>query len=140
MVYIPYTNLKRREVRVTEEKFQVEFFETDKGTKPAIEFLNGLDTKMRAKVLRLLALLEENGNSLREPYSKPLGDDIFELRAKVGSDITRMLYFFYYHGRIIVTNGFVKKTQKTPTQDKKLAKKYRNIFLAREAEKGGKYE
>lgn len=80
MVYIPYTNLKRREVRVTEEKFQVEFFETDKGTKPAIEFLNGLDTKMRAKILRLLALLEENGNSLREPYSKPLGDDIFELR------------------------------------------------------------
>ena len=96
MVYIPYTNLKRREVRVTEEKFQVEFFETDKGTKPAIEFLNGLDTKM--------------------------------------------LYFFYYHGRIIVTNGFVKKTQKTPTQDKKLAEKYRSIFLAREAEKGGKYE
>ncbi|MGO4948539.1 hypothetical protein ACTQ50_19675 [Blautia sp. Sow4_E7] len=47
---------------VTEEKFQVEFFETDKGTKPAKEFLDSLDTKMRAKVLRLLVLAEKYRN------------------------------------------------------------------------------
>ena len=46
---------------------------------------------------------------LREPYSKHLDDGIFELRCKFGSDITRVLYFFYYEGKIILTNGFVKK-------------------------------
>jgi len=51
-----------------------------------------------------------------------------------------MLYFFYHNGRIIVTNGFVKKTQNTPPQDKALAKKYRGIFLVRETEKEGKNE
>ena len=42
------------------------------------------------------------------------GEGIFELRAKVGSDITRVLYFFYVERHIILTNGFIKKTQKTP--------------------------
>lgn len=95
---------------------------------------------MRSKMLWLLSILEESGNELREPYSSYLGDHIFELRAKFGSDITRLLYFFYYNGRIIVTNGFVKKTQKTPPQDKALAQKYREIFLERETEKEGKNE
>ena len=39
---------------------------------------------------------------------------IFELRAKVGTDISRVLYFFYYEGRIVLTHGFIKKTQRTP--------------------------
>lgn len=53
---------------------------------------------MRAKFSMEIKLLEEKGNQLREPYSKPLGDGIFELRAKVGTDISRVLYFFYYQG------------------------------------------
>lgn len=48
---------------------------------------------MRAKLLMEIKLLEEKGTLLREPYSKPLGDGIFELRAKVGTDISRVLYF-----------------------------------------------
>ena len=69
---------------------------------------------MRAKMFGMIELLQEKGNKLREPYSKHLDDGIFELRCKVGNDITRVLYFFYYEGQIILTNGFVKKTQKTP--------------------------
>ncbi len=86
---------------------------------------------MRAKVLGELNILEEYGNQLREPYSKHLDDGIFEIRCKVGSDISRVLYFFYYGKRIILTNGFVKKTQGTPKQEIKLAKLYRKDFLER---------
>lgn len=77
----------------------------------------------------MIDILEQYGNQLREPYSKSLDDGIFELRAKVGSDISRVLYFFYYEGRIILTNGFVKKTQKTPQNEIALSKKYRRGFL-----------
>lgn len=87
------------------------------------------DDKMKAKILGLIDILEEYGNQLREPYSKAIGDGIFELRAKVGSDISRVMYFFYYEGRIILTNGFVKKTQKTPKSEIALAKKYKKDFL-----------
>lgn len=93
--------------------------------------MDSLDVKMRTKFLMEIKLLEEKGNELREPYSKPLEDGIFELRAKVGTDISRVLYFFYYQGRIILTNGFVKKTQKTPSSEIEKAKRYREDFLER---------
>ncbi len=116
-------------------KFTVEFYETADGKSPIEDFLNSLDEKMRAKVVGLMEILEERGTSLRLPYSEHLDDGIFELRCKLGSNITRSLYFFYVDGRIVFTNGFVKKTQKTPAKIIELAKKYRTDFLKREDDK-----
>lgn len=114
-------------------KFKAEFYENG-GRIPAKEFLDSLDKKMRTKFVAEIKLLEEKGNQLREPYSKYLKDGIFELRAKVGTDISRVLYFFYYEGRIILTHGFVKKTQKTPSSEIEKAKQYRNDFIKKEGE------
>lgn len=113
------------------QRFEVEYFEKEDGTCPAEEFILSQDVKMRAKLFRLLELLEEYGNTLREPYSKSLSDGIFEIRAKLGTDITRVLYFFYIGNKIILTNGFVKKTQKTPPSEIALAKKYRAEYERR---------
>lgn len=104
------------------QRFEVEYFEKEDGTYPAEEFILSQDVKMRAKLFRLLELLEEKGNTLREPYSKSLDDGIFEIRAKQGSNITRVLYFFYIGNKIILTNGFIKKSQKTPPSEIDLAK------------------
>ena len=86
---------------------------------------------MNAKLIGLMELLEEKGTELREPYSAPLGDGIFELRCKLGSNITRALYFFFVGKHIVVTNGFVKKTQKTPPAEIKLAKDRRKDWIRR---------
>ena len=80
----------------------------------------------------LMEILEEKGHSLREPYPAPLEDGIFELRATQGSNISRALFFFYVEGRIVITHGFIKKTQKTPRAQIELAKKYRADFLRRQ--------
>ena len=112
-------------------KFTVEFYEKENGEIPVINFIDSLEPKMGAKVLSLIEILEEKGNQLRLPYSECLEDGIFELRCKFGSDITRTLYFFYEGANIILTNGFVKKTQKTPTQEIKLAKLRRTDYLSR---------
>lgn len=114
-----------------EKIFQVIAFEKGNGEVPVKEFINGTNVKMRAKIYGLLEILEEKGNLLREPYSKHLEEGIFELRCKYGSDITRVLYFFYYGNKIVLTNGFVKKTQKTPRSEIKLAKERRRIFIER---------
>jgi phage-related protein len=42
-----------------------------------------------------------------------------------------VLYFFYYEGKIVLTNGFVKKTQKIPPEEIKLAKERRADFKER---------
>jgi len=105
--------------------FDIEFYTLPNGSKPVEEFLDSLDTKMRAKALYALALLEEFGNTLREPFSKPIDAGIFELRIKFAGDISRLFYFFVVGNKIIVTNGFVKKTNKTPVREIEKAKKYK---------------
>ena len=112
-------------------QFMVIAYEKENGESPVEDFINGLEIKMRAKVYGLLSILQDKGNMLREPYSKHLDDGIFELRCKAGSNITRVLYFFYYDGNIVLTNGFVKKTQKTPPREIALAKKRRADYIER---------
>ena len=116
-------------------KFEVEFYEKENGEQPAKEFLLSLDKKMRAKLADTIMILQDNGYELREPYSKHLSEGIFELRAKQSSDITRVMYFFYVDRHIILTNGFVKKTQKTPQSEIEKAKKYRADYLKRKESK-----
>lgn len=113
------------------ERFEVNFYRKENGDCPVEDFLSSLDEKMRAKLLIGVDLLEENEPLLREPYSKPLGDGIFEIRAKQSSNITRVLYFFFVGRQIILTNGFTKKTQKTPSGEIDVAKKYRADYLKR---------
>ena len=111
--------------------FKLIAYEKKNGEIPVEEFLDSVNTKMRAKIYGLLEILQEKGNMLREPYSKHLDDGIFELRCKFGSDITRVLYFFYFEGNIVLTNGFVKKTQKTPKEEIQIAKERRRDFIER---------
>lgn len=112
--------------------FKVVFYEGPKGSCPPLDFLDSLDTRMRAKVVSELTVLQEVGNQLREPYSKPLGNGIFELRCKLGSNIVRMLYFFVAGHVIVVTSGFVKKGRKTPRDEIALAQRRRADYLRRQ--------
>ena len=93
---------------------------------------------MRAKALLMVALLKEHGANLRLPYSEQLEDGIFELRAKQGSNITRLLYFFFVGKKAVLTNGFVKKTQKTPRGQIDMAKEYRSDYLEQMEENNGR--
>ena len=115
-------------------EFKLIAYEKKNGEVPVEEFLDSVNPKMRAKIFGLLGILQEKGNMLKEPYSKHLDDGIFELRAKVGTDISRVLYFFYYEGRIVLIHGFVKKTKKTPPSEIEYAKKCRKAFLERSGE------
>ena len=112
-------------------RFEVDFYEKENGEQPAKEFMLSLDKKLRAKLADTITILQDNGYELREPYSKHISEGIFELRAKQGSDITRVMYFFYVDRHIILTNGFIKKTQKTPQSEIEKAKRYRSDYLKR---------
>lgn len=114
------------------QEFEIIFYKNDKGEKPVEDFLDSLSDKMKAKMLLSIRIVREKGYQTRMPYSEELEDGIFELRAKVGSDISRVLYFFVVGRKIILTNGFIKKTQKTPKSEIELAKKYRADYLSRE--------
>jgi len=114
--------------------FEVEFYEKESGECPIQDFINELPLKLQAKLLVDLKKLQLNGSLLREPLSKFLEDGIFELRTKLATNIIRTLYFFEIDKKIIITNGFKKKTQKTPKKQIEIAKEYRKDYF-RQAKK-----
>ena len=85
------------------QEFEIVFYKTDTGESPVEDFLDSLNDKMRAKMLMSIRIIRENGYQTRMPYSEELEDGIFELRAKVGTDISRVLYFFMIRRKVILT-------------------------------------
>jgi len=80
---------------------------------PAVEFLQGIDTKLRAKAARTIELLREFGPMLPMPHAKKLsGYPLWELRVKQGSNIVRMFYFAIDGTTYVVTSGFSKKSDR----------------------------
>jgi phage-related protein len=110
---------------------EIKFYEDQTGRVPMKEFLDGLDIKMRQKMLRSIQALQDMGISLRMPLSESLEDGIFELRAKSGTNISRVMYFFIIGNRAVLTHGFIKKIQKTPRRELQRAKDIRADYFRR---------
>jgi phage-related protein len=111
--------------------WMTEFYETADGKMPVKEFLDSLDKKMRAKAIKEIEILNDFGTAIREPYSKPISNGVFELRIQFSGDISRIFYFFFVGGKIILTNGFIKKTQKTPPEEIQKALQYKADYERR---------
>lgn len=98
-------------------------------TSVAHEEFSELPEDMQAKYLRIAELIEANGPALvREPYVKPLGDSLYEIRMSGRDGIARALYVTAKRRRVVVVLVFVKKTQKTPPNVLKLARKRAKEF------------
>lgn len=82
----------------------------------------GMPPKIQARMLKLLDLIEEHGANLGSPHTKPMGDGLFEIRAKAKEGIGRGFFCYMDGPNIQVLHAFVKKSQKTPKKDLDLAK------------------
>lgn len=110
----------------------MDFYCTPKGQSPVEEFLDSLTGKQAQKVLWVLQLIEELDSVPRQYFKKLVdSEEIWEVRIQFGNDIFRLLGFFDGGNLLILSNGFAKKTQKTPPQEIALAIRRRNEYLAR---------
>jgi phage-related protein len=64
-------------------------------------------------------------------------DDIWEVRVQIGGNIFRLLGFIEGDRLVIITNGFQKKTQKTPRREIELAKTRKREHQGREVINNG---
>ena len=76
-----------------------------------------------ADFARIVELLMEFGPNLRMPHSRAMGGGLFELRPRGREGIGRVFYCFVVRQRVVILHAFVKKTEDTPKQELRIARK-----------------
>jgi len=84
------------------------------------EVLN-LPDGLLARYLRLTDLMLEFGPNLGMPHTKSIKDGLFELRIKSIEGIARFFYCTVINKRIFILHLFIKKSQKIPNKELKIA-------------------
>lgn len=106
------------------------FFISESGDSPIADFLDELSSRQAQKLTWVMQLVEELEKIPKQYFKKLTNtDDIWEIRAQLGSDIFRVLGFFDDEHQFIVTNGFKKKTEKTPKNEISLAEERKFIHF-----------
>lgn len=82
-----------------------------------------LPVTLQARYIGLTARMMEYGANLGQPHTEAFGDGLFELRLKGAEGIARVFYCTLVGRQIVMLHCFVKKSQKTPVKERKIAEK-----------------
>ena len=105
----------------------VSFFTSSTGAEPVRQWLKELPASERRLIGEDIKTLQYRW-PLGMPLVRSLGDGLWEVRTNLPNRTARTL-FTIADGKIILLHGFIKKTQKTPTEDKALALRRRNACI-----------
>ena len=86
------------------------------------ETLN-LPSGILADLLKIFEMVEEVGPNLGRPHSAPLGDGLFEFRAKGKEGIARSVFCTIVNNEVVILHTVIKKSNKIAKKDMDLAKK-----------------
>lgn len=111
--------------------WQVEFYETENGSTPVLDFILGLQPKEKAKILHHLDLLEELFPWDKEHVKNLKDQDLWELRIKFSSNQHRVLFFLAHEKRFVLIHGFVKKDWRISSRDLVLAQRRKSDWERR---------
>lgn len=82
-----------------------------------------LPPTLRARYIALSKRMEQYGPNLGKPHTEAFGDGLFELRMKGAEGIARVFFCTLVGQRIVMLHSFVKKTDKTPLKERRLAER-----------------
>lgn len=108
-------------------KFTIEWYYTQDGKIPALEYFNSLDDDDKIKTLDLFRLMATEGKIFNKQKFRNEHDQIYAFKPKPH----RFLCFFFVGKRIVVTNGFIKKQDDLPSEEKKRALRYQRDYEKR---------
>ena len=112
------------------EKFVIEWYFDKSGKSVSYEYFLASPKELRRKFLALVKRMGDTGKIFDKTKFNHEGDGIYAFKPQPD----RYLSFFTDGQKIIVTNGFTKKTDKLPKNEKDLALKYRLDYIERKTE------
>ena len=86
------------------------------------EDIMNLPVTLQARYIGLTDRMIEYGPNLGLPHTDAFGGGLFELRLKGAEGIARVFFCTMIEQKIVMLLSFIKKTQKTPEKELKLAK------------------
>ncbi|MDD9922980.1 MAG: type II toxin-antitoxin system RelE/ParE family toxin [Boseongicola sp.] len=101
------------------KRIQAVFYQSETGSEPVRDWLKRLDKEDRLRIGTDVKTVEF-GWPIGMPTCKPMKHGLFEVRTNLGNRIARVL-FCISDGQMVLLNGFIKKTQKTPQSELDLA-------------------
>lgn len=84
------------------------------------EIMN-LPATLQARYIGLTARMAVYGANLGKPHTEAFGGGLFELRLKGAEGIARVFYCTLVGRRIVMLHSFIKKSQKTPANERRIA-------------------
>lgn len=88
----------------------------------AEEEVLSLSADLKAKFLHVTEMILALGpHNVGLPHIRPLGNKLWELRLKGKDNIARSIYVLASERKIVILHTFIKKTQKMPTHELKIA-------------------
>ena len=99
----------------------VRFYKANSGNEPVREWLHGLSIKDKKIIGRDIRIVQIDW-PVEGSLVKSLGSPLWEIRSRLDNRIARIVFIFS-DGEIVLLNGFIKKTQKTPKQEIELARR-----------------
>jgi phage-related protein len=78
---------------------------------------------INASFVRIAEQIEISGPNLGLPYTKAMGDGLFEIRARGQEGIGRAFFCCMVGRKVVILHGFIKKTQVTPIKELRIARK-----------------
>lgn len=99
----------------------VRFYRSDSGREPVRDWLRKLSRNDRKKIGQDIATLQL-GWPLGMPLARKLEPAIWEVRTRLGNSIARVL-FTASEDSIVLLHAFIKKTEKTPGRDLRIARR-----------------
>jgi phage-related protein len=82
-----------------------------------------LPKELLAEFYAMQQIMQEKGPSLGMPYTRAMGDGLFEMRLSDKDGIARVFYCTIEKYEIFVLHSFIKKTRTTPDRELQLARK-----------------
>jgi phage-related protein len=107
--------------------FEVVFFAMASGNEPVLEWLRTLSRDEKLTIGADLRTVQI-GFPLGMPLCRPLGDGLFEVRSSLPTKKEARLMFFQQGRDLVVVNGFIKKTQKTPADEIDKARSRKRLY------------
>jgi phage-related protein len=98
------------------------FCQLPSGREPVRDWLKGLSAEDRKIIGEDIKDIEFDW-PVGMPVCRPLGEGLWEVRSDLTQERISRVLFCIHQGRMVLLHGFIKKTQKTPQSDLKLALK-----------------